>query len=99
LHITAAVGLAAMPAFARQWPVFERLQFLSGVVGWREAGDTVRTQLAEERYGAILVDTRELAAELLYCLRDVPVPLYVWPSGPVPMHHSEMTRPFTASTP
>ena len=99
LHLAIAVVLAAAPAFARQWPIFERLQFLSGVVGWREAGEAVRARLAEERYGAVLVDTRELAAELLYYLRDVKVPLYIWPSGPLPMNHYEMTRPFTASTP
>ena len=91
--------MAAAPAFARQWPVFERLQFLASSIGWHDIADGVHAKLAEDRYGSILVDTRELAAELLYYLRDVPVPLYVWPSGPVPMHHYEMTRPFTASTP
>ena len=59
----------------------------------------MRTQLAEERYGSILVDTREMTGELLYYLRDVPLPLYVWPSGPIPMDHYEMTRPFTAESP
>lgn len=58
------------------------------------SGDAVRGKLAEDRYGSILVDTRELAAELLYYLRDDPTPLYVWSSGPIPMHHYEMTRPF-----
>ena len=46
-----------------------------------------------------MVDTRVLAGELLYYLRDVDVPLYVWPSGPVPADHYEMTRPFSAKTP
>jgi hypothetical protein len=55
--------------------------------------------LAEQPYGSILVDTREMAGELLYYLRDVPTPLYVWPSGPIPRDHYEMTRPFTAETP
>jgi 4-amino-4-deoxy-L-arabinose transferase-like glycosyltransferase len=99
LHLALAAMLAAAPAFARQWPVFERLQFLSGTIGWREASEAVRAKLAEEHYGAVLVDTRELAAELLYYLRDMKVPLYVWPSAPLPMNHYEMTRPFTASTP
>ena len=48
---------------------------------------------AEDHYGSILVDTREMAAELLYYLRDVPTPLYVWPSGPMPNDQYEMTRP------
>jgi hypothetical protein len=59
----------------------------------------VRTKLSEERYGSILVDTREMAGELLYYLRDVPIPLYVWPSGLTPKDHYEMTRPFTAASP
>ena len=47
----------------------------------------------------VLSAARELAGELLYYLRDIDVPLYVWPSGPVPADHYEMTRPFSAATP
>ena len=99
LHLAIAVMLAAAPAFALQLPLFERLQFLSQVVGWRGVADAVRTKLAEDHYGAIVVDTRELAGELLYYLRDEPIPLYVLPTGPTPSDHYEMTRPFTAATP
>jgi len=42
---------------------------------------------------------REMAAELLYYLRDEPIPLYVWPSGPSPSDQYEMTRAFTAGAP
>jgi 4-amino-4-deoxy-L-arabinose transferase-like glycosyltransferase len=99
LHLAVAASLAAAPAFATRLPLFEQLKFLSRVVGWRGTADVVRTKLAEQHYGSILVDTREMAAELLYYLRDVPTPLYVWPSGPTPTDHYEMTRPFTAATP
>jgi hypothetical protein len=99
LHLAIAVMLAAAPAFASRWPLFERLEFLSRVVGWRDAADVVRRKLAEQHYGSILVDTREMAGELLYYLRDVPTPLYVWRSGLTPKDHYEMTRPFTAATP
>jgi 4-amino-4-deoxy-L-arabinose transferase-like glycosyltransferase len=99
LHLAVAAMVATAPAFATRWPLFEKLQFLSRVVGWRDVASTVRAKLAEDRYGAIVVDTRELAGELLYYLRDVDVPLYVWPSGPVPADHYEMTRPFSAKTP
>ena len=99
LHLAVAAILAAAPAFAPRWEVFERLTFLSRVVGWQNAGAVVRAQLDEERYGSILVDTREMAGELLYYLRDVPIPLYVWPTGPTPKNHYEMTRPFTAASP
>jgi 4-amino-4-deoxy-L-arabinose transferase-like glycosyltransferase len=99
LHLVVAAGLAIAPAFARQWPLFEQLRFLNNVVGWRDAADAVRTKLAADNYGSILVDTRELASEFLYYLRDVPTPLYVWPLGPTPTYHYEMTRPFTAASP
>lgn len=99
LHLAIAVTLAIAPAFALQLPLFERLQFLSTVIGWRGVADAVRAKLAEDRYGAIVVDTRELAGELLYYLRDEPIPLYVLPTGPRPSDHYELTRPFTAATP
>lgn len=99
LHLAFAVIVATVPAFAKQLRLFEQVQFLQSVVGWHESADIVRAKLAEEQYGSILVDTRELAGELLYYLRDVPVPLYVWPSGPTPNDHYEMTRPFTAASP
>jgi 4-amino-4-deoxy-L-arabinose transferase-like glycosyltransferase len=99
LHLAIAAALAVVPAFATRLPLFERLEFLSRVVGWHRAADVVRTKLAEEHYGSILVDTREMAGELLYYLRDVSTPLYAWPSGPVPNDHYEMTRPFSAATP
>jgi 4-amino-4-deoxy-L-arabinose transferase-like glycosyltransferase len=99
LHLAFAIIVAAAPAFAQQWRLFEQFQFLRGVMGWHQSADLVRAKLAEEQYGSILVDTREMAGELLYYLRDVPTPLYVWPSGPTPHDHYEMTRPFTAESP
>ena len=94
LHLAFAVVVAAAPAFAKHWRLFEQVQFLERVVGWHESADIVRAKLAEQHYGSILVDTREVAGELLYYLRDVSVPLYVWPTGPTPNDHYEMTRPF-----
>jgi len=99
LHLFVAVLLAIAPAFALQSPLFERIQFLSQVVGWRGVADAVRAKLAEERYGALLVDSRELAAELLYYLRDSELPLYVLRSGPVPTDHYEMTRAYGPGAP
>jgi 4-amino-4-deoxy-L-arabinose transferase-like glycosyltransferase len=99
LHLLIAVLLAVAPAFARQWPLFERVPFLTQVVGWRDAADAVRAELAQDRYGALLVDSRDMAAELLYYLRDAKVPLYVWQSGPAPSNHYEMTRAYGAGAP
>ena len=86
-------------------PLRSNGRYSSGSNSWRvwsagtKSADIVRAKLAEHHYGSILVDTREMAGELLYYLRDVPTPLYVWPSGPMPTDHYEMTRPFTAASP
>ena len=99
MNVAVAAFLAVAPAVAPQFPVFERIQFLSRVVGWRGVANAVQAKLAEGHEAALLVDTREMAAELLYYLRDVPTPLYVWPSGPAPTNQYEMTRAFTKGAP
>jgi 4-amino-4-deoxy-L-arabinose transferase-like glycosyltransferase len=98
LHIALGVVLGIAPAFARQWPLFEQVRFLKNVMGWRNAADAVRVNLAADHYGSMLVDTRELGSQFLYYLRDLPTPLYVWPTGPTPTYHYELTRPFTAAS-
>src|SRR5665648_433526 len=99
LHLVMAVMVAAVPAFGRQWPVFEQLRFLRSTLGWRDVAGVVRVKLAEDHYGALLVRTRDMAAEMLYYLGDSKVPLVVWAPGPEPHDHYQMTRPFTADTP
>ena len=87
------------PALARTWPVFEQLKFLRSSLGWEGTAGVVREKLAEAPYGALLVNTREMAAEMLYYLRDQDLPLYVWPHSDTPHDHFEMTRPFVPGTP
>jgi 4-amino-4-deoxy-L-arabinose transferase-like glycosyltransferase len=99
LHLVVAVMIAAAPTFARRWPIFEQFRFLRQALGWEEVAGAVRAKLAEEHYGALLVVTRDMAAETLYYLRDSKVPLYIWMRGKTPHNHYEMTRPFTARTP
>jgi len=99
LHLALAAVIAFAPAFARDWPMIKELKFMRQVLGWQDLAGRVRSKLASERYGSILVDKREPAAELLYYLRDEGVPLYVWAPGPEPHDHFQMTRPFTASAP
>jgi len=98
LHVAVGLALGIGPAFARQWPMFEQVRFLKNVMGWHNAADAVRAKLAADHYGSMLVDTRELGSQFLYYLRDLPTPLYVWPSGPTPTYHYELTRPFTAAS-
>jgi 4-amino-4-deoxy-L-arabinose transferase-like glycosyltransferase len=99
LHLVVAAFLATAPAFAKQWPLFEELQFLRTTLRWQDVASAVRSQLAKAQYRSILVNTRTMAAEMLYYLRDVRLPLYVWTPGLSPTDHYQLTRPFTAKTP
>ena len=91
------VGIA--PVFARTWAPFEQLALLRSSIAWDETADAVRKLLSEGDYRAVVVDTRDLTAELLYYMRDVETPLYAWKRRPEPHHHYQMTRPFVAGTP
>ena len=74
LHLVDRGDAGGSARLRARLPIFERLEFLSRVVGWHQAADVVRAKLAEQHYGSILVDTREMAGEMLYYLRDVPTP-------------------------
>jgi 4-amino-4-deoxy-L-arabinose transferase-like glycosyltransferase len=67
--------------------------------GWHDVAAAVRMQLATNNYDALAVDSRELAAELLYYLRDSRVPLFAIASRDEPANTFEMTRPYGAGAP
>ena len=101
LHLCAALVIASAPIFA---PTLARLgeptsNPLVRVLGWRELAERAERLMAAQGAKAILTDNRELTAELLYYLRDTQIPIAVWPRGPIPRDHFEMTRPYTSSTP
>jgi len=99
LHIFVAAVIGIAPVFARSWAPFEQLAFLRSAIAWDETAGAVRKLLSEGDYGSVLVDTRDMAAELLYYMRDVETPLYAWKHRPDAHHHYQMTRPFVAGTP
>jgi 4-amino-4-deoxy-L-arabinose transferase-like glycosyltransferase len=65
--------------------------------GWKDVAASVRQRLVKDSYRALAVDGRDLAAELLYYLRDSNVPLFVL-KGDVPTYF-ETTRPYRAGAP
>jgi hypothetical protein len=67
--------------------------------GWKDVAAPVRQQLVKDRYGALVVDGRDLAAELLYYLRDSSVPLFVMGYRDVPANHFEIMRPYRMGAP
>ena len=54
----------------------------------------MREELAREPYTTLLTEDRQVTGELLYYLRDIPVPLRTWRRSTVPNDHFELTRPF-----
>ena len=68
------------------------------VLGWQGFADDVRERLRGGQFGAVLAHRRVVAAELIYYLRDLDIPVTMWKPKPVPHNHYEMTRPFGAKT-
>lgn len=64
------------------------------MLGWRGIADAVRERLEAGRYTLILTEDRWVAAELLYYLRDVRLPVQAWRPLAYPRDHYELTRPF-----
>ncbi|MEZ5817266.1 MAG: glycosyltransferase family 39 protein [Hyphomicrobiaceae bacterium] len=70
-------------------------------LGWSDLGARTRAVLDEARtagtpYSAVIADERAVTAALLYYLRGEATPIKAWLSGPRPLDHYEMTRPFKA---
>jgi 4-amino-4-deoxy-L-arabinose transferase-like glycosyltransferase len=68
--------------------------------GWKGIAASVRRELAKNGYRALAVDGRDLAAELLYYLRDSNVPLYaIKHLNKAPTNHFELMRPYRGRAP
>ena len=101
LHVAAALLLTLGPVFAPEltrltgpdWSPYGRM------LGWRDVAASTRSLAEKEGAKAVLTDTREATAELLYYLRDTTFPVFIWWRGWTPRNHFEMTHPLTASAP
>jgi len=68
-------------------------------LGWKELGARTEAVLSQARdtgqpYAAVIADERAVTAELLYYLRHDATPIQAWLSGPRPLDHYELSRPF-----
>ena len=68
-------------------------------LGWSDIAERTTAVLGEARnrgapYAAVIADERAVTAALLYYMRHEPTPVKAWLSGPRPLDHYEMTRPF-----
>jgi 4-amino-4-deoxy-L-arabinose transferase-like glycosyltransferase len=91
--LAVATGLAGRFTLPLVGDPFQR------TLGWSAIGARTATMLAEARargqpYAAVIADERAVTAALLYYMRDEPTPVKAWLSGPRPLDHYEMTRPF-----
>jgi 4-amino-4-deoxy-L-arabinose transferase-like glycosyltransferase len=101
LHLGAALIITLAPIFAPRittitgaaWNPYAR------VLGWQELAATTRRLAEAQGAKSVLTDNREVTGELLYYLRDMPLPISLWSRAEHPRNHFEMTHPFTAAAP
>lgn len=94
IHLAFAAAFPVALAFASQVKLPGNLDAFSRQLGWREVASIVRAETGQFPYEAILTQNRWVSAELLYYLRDVPLPLMQWREPGPPRDHFELTRPF-----
>jgi len=68
-------------------------------LGWSELAARTTAHLAAARarnqpYAAVIADERAVTAALIYYMRREETPVQAWLSGPRPLDHYEMTRPY-----
>lgn len=101
LHLVIMALLIGGTSFAGRFKLpfggdpFER------TLGWQALGQRTEAVLAEARaagqpYTSVIADERAVTAELLYYMRHEATPVRAWLSGPRPLDHYELTRPFRA---
>ena len=96
LLVFAGISLGAIQAAHLALPI--RADPYYRVLGWQNLADDVRKRLKADEYGAVLTHRRVIAAELIYYLRDLDIPVKMWMAGQAPHNHYEMTRPFRGAT-
>lgn len=99
LHLVVLALLAIGTSLAGRFVVPFGSDPFQRTLGWSDIGTRTSAVLAEARsrgqpYAAVIADERAVTAALLYYMRDEPTPVKAWLSGPRPLDHYEMTRPF-----
>ena len=102
LHLFLLVLLVAGTTFAGRFRLPLVGDPFQRTLGWAEMGSRTASVLADARtagqpFAAVIADERAVTAELLYYMRHEPTPVRAWLSGPRPLDHYEMTRPFDGS--
>jgi len=99
LHLAIMALLIAGTSMAGRFKVPFGSDPFERTLGWQELGKRTEAVLTDARtagqpFDAIITDERAVTAELLYYVRHDTTPIKAWLSGPRPLDHYEMTRPF-----
>jgi 4-amino-4-deoxy-L-arabinose transferase-like glycosyltransferase len=103
LHLVVLILLAVATSNAGRFVLPFGSDPFHRTLGWAALGERTATMLERARaggtpYAAVMADDRSVTASLLYYLRKEPTPIVAWRSGPRPLDHYEMTRPFDSTT-
>jgi hypothetical protein len=99
LHVVVAVGIGVALTQARTLSIANIKNPFARTLGWKELAQQTRERLilaaqAGRPYRSVLVVDRSVAAELIYYMRDVPVPVLAWRGHGRPRDHYQLTRAF-----
>ncbi len=94
LHIILIIIMTLGNATAGQYSLTKKIDPYHRVLGWEEISKKVQGKFNSGEFKAILTNTRDISAELVYYLHDKPITVYAWKQGTVPRDYYQMTRPF-----
>ncbi len=99
LHLAVLLLLSVGAAWAGRFSLPWGGDPYSRTLGWAEIGARTAQVLHDAKaagrpYNAVIADERAVTAALLYYKRHESTPVLAWLSGPRPLDHYEMTRPF-----
>ncbi len=102
LHLAVLAGLSVATTAAGQFAMPGAGDPFQRTLGWRAFGAETGAILAAARasgtpYRSVMADDRAGTAALLYYMRHERTPVRAWLSGPRPLDHYELSRPFNAA--
>ena len=83
----------SLPMLGRDADIYRR------TLGWRELGARTARLAREAQVKTVTSEPRAEVASLIYYLRDEPVRVLSWPTGPDPVDDFDLTRPLTDTAP
>jgi 4-amino-4-deoxy-L-arabinose transferase-like glycosyltransferase len=104
VHLLALIALGLAVVYAGQFRLPLAGDPFARTLGWKQIASAARAELEVARrqgrpFGSVITDERALTAELLYYMREEPIPVLAWRRGGRPQDHYELTRSFARRSP